>query len=345
MLRKSTRACSSSGAEWNSLLEVSSFKLSTPKFGVHLPNSGGAAVSPDSLVDYQTICEIAIQSEKLGFDSVWANEHLTLPHDEMPVETKFFEPITLLSSIAALTSRIILGTAIVILPFRDPFIIAKESFTLSEICSNRFVLGVGPGRFEREYSAQSKNWAERNKILEEQIRLIRELALGNVVNFAGKNYSSKDLSMRPVPKKMPIILGGSGPTAVKRALKLCDGIMPGHVTLAQAQEIDRTVNAYIDKGGREFTFYNEILLSIDKNREKARSKFDSNSYVRKISYATDLSAKALIGNPSDVLSRIRQYVDAGVQEFVLIFADETEANFIDSMELFSSEVMPNLKAP
>ena len=315
------------------------------RFGVHLPNSGGAAVYPDSLVEYGIIREIAREAEKLGFHSIWANEHVTHPTEQTSIETKFFEPLTLLGSLVSETTRITLGTAIVILPFRDPFILAKEASTLSAISGNRFVLGVGPGRFEKEYSAQSKNWAERNRILEEQLRLIRELLSGKPVEFSGKYYSSKNFSIRPIPDKLPIVLGGSGDLAIKRAARLCDGIMPGHTSVEQAKEMETKLDQELVKTGfleKEFTFYNEIILSIDSDHNKAKSKFLENSYVRKIPYATDLALKALIGTPKEIREKIQQYGGAGVEEFVLIFADESKAEFVRSMDLFSSKVMNEL---
>jgi len=286
-----------------------------------------------------------LASEELGFNSVWANEHVTSPTDQASMSSKFYEPITLLSSLASITSKISLGTAIVILPFRDPFIISKEIGTLSELCENRFVFGVGPGRFEREYVTQRKNWTERLRILDEQIRLIRELISGKNVNFEGRYYSCKDFSIRPASIGLPIVLGGSGPHALKRAARICDGIMPGHITVAEAKSIhdsvseelsrSRSANSRVDT----FAFYSEIIVSIDVDREKARSKFLANRYVKKVPYATDLSNKALIGTPEDILEKIVEYERAGVREFVLIFADETRFEFLNSMKLFSTRVI------
>jgi len=215
------------------------------------------------------------------------------------------------------------------------------------VSGGRFVLGVGPGRFEREYATQSKNWLERNKNLEEQIRLIRSLASGGVVNFAGKYYSARNFSTSPVPTKLPIILGGSGEMALRRAVRLCDGIMPGHITESQAGEMRSAINRQFESTPnpitrKQFTFYDEIIISIDEDSERAKSKFFSNTYVRKVPYATELSSKALIGNPSEVKEIIERYTNAGVEEFVLIFADETEPGFVESMELFSSKVMKKL---
>ena len=185
---------------------------------------------------------LRLKSEELGFDSVWANEHVTSPTNHERADSKFYEPVTLLSSLASLTTKISLGTAIVILPFRNPFIISKEICTLSELSGNRFVFGVGPGRFEREYTSQGKNWNERVKILDEQIRLIRELTSGKSVDFEGKYYSCKDFSIRPYSGEIPIVLGGSGPLAIRRAARICDGIMPGHITISDAWNYSRLNN-------------------------------------------------------------------------------------------------------
>jgi alkanesulfonate monooxygenase SsuD/methylene tetrahydromethanopterin reductase-like flavin-dependent oxidoreductase (luciferase family) len=315
------------------------------KFGVHLPNSGGGAVYPDSLAEFGIIRDIALASEEFGFNSVWVNEHVTSPTDQTPTSSKFYEPITLLSSLASITSKISLGTAIVILPFRDPFIISKEIGTLAELSGNRFVFGVGPGRFEREYIAQGKNWTDRLRILDEQIRLIRALTSGKNVDFEGRYYSCKDFSIRPAFNGISIVLGGSGPHALKRAARICDGIMPGHITVAEAKSIHDSVSEEVSRSKSEnshadtFAFYSEIIVSIDVDREKARSKFLANSYVKKVPYATDLSNKALIGTPQDILEKIAEYERAGVDELVMIFADETRVDFLNSMKLFSTRVI------
>jgi alkanesulfonate monooxygenase SsuD/methylene tetrahydromethanopterin reductase-like flavin-dependent oxidoreductase (luciferase family) len=314
------------------------------KFGVHLPNSGGGAVYPDSLAEFGIIKDIALKSEELGFNSIWVNEHVTSPTDHELVDSKFYEPVTLLSSLASLTTKISLGTAIVILPFRDPFIISKEICTLSELSGNRFVFGVGPGRFEREYTTQGKNWNERVRILDEQIRLIRELTSGKSVDFAGKYYSCKDFSIRPSNEGIPVVLGGSGPLAIRRAARICDGIMPGHITISDAGIIRDSITVELSSGAanpraKPFKFYSEIILSIDNDRERAKSKFYSNTYVKRVPYATDLSNKALIGTPQDIAEKIARYEEAGVEELILILTDETRDGFLNSMKLFSKDVM------
>ena len=314
----------------------------TAKFGVHLPNSGGGAVSPDSLAEFKTIERIAREAEKLQFDTIWANEHATLPTDETRPETKFYEPITLLSNLAARTSKITLGTAIVILPFRDPFVLSREIGTLAELTGERFILGVGPGRFEREYRVQSKNWTDRNKIMIEQIRLLRLLSTGKPVTFTGTHYSCKDFLVNPVPKHLPIVLGGSGELAIQRATRHCDGIMPGHVTPEQTKGISLAISAGLKirgRSARDFIFYNEIILSIDRDPEKAKTKFFQSTCVKKVPYATDIFSKALVGDPVAVSKKIDEYVNCGVKEFVLIFADENETDFLESMKILSSEVL------
>jgi len=314
------------------------------RFGIHLPNSGGCSVSPDSLVDFDTIKTIALESENLEFSSIWANEHVTLPSSELPADTKFYEPITTLSALATLTSRIILGTAIVILPFRDPFVLAKEISTIGVVSDNRFVFGAGPGRFEREYSSQGKNWTGRIQKLDEEIRLIRELLTGKSITFSGKYYSCRDFSISPVPKNMSIILGGANPHAIRRAARICDGIMPGHITPEEARNMRNACTEELKKNRAEtsskFEFYCEIILSIEETNEKAKSKFSNSTYVKKIPYASELRSKALIGTPKEVTSKVAEYRDSGVDEFILIFADESLDSFLKSMQLFSSKVMP-----
>lgn len=299
-------------------------------------------MSPDALVDYNCVKRIAVEAEKLRYGSLWANEHVTLPSGELRRDTKFFEPLITLSSLSALTSRIVLGSAIVILPFRDPFVLAKEISTLAVVAGERIVLGVGPGRFEREYASQGKSWKARTKKLEEQLRLIRQLITGEETTFHGEYYACENFSISPVPESLPIILGGAGENAVKRALRLCDGIMPGHITPEEARKMKESFSAKMQQSApKKFRFYCEIILSIDQSLEKAKLKFENSTYVKKVPYASDLGAKALVGTRDQILPKIREYENAGVDEFILIFADETLENFLESMRLFANDVMPN----
>jgi probable F420-dependent oxidoreductase len=315
------------------------------RFGVHLTNSGGGAVSPDSLVNPGDIIEIARCAEKLGYDSLWANEHLTRPMPDTPPETKFIEPLILLATLSGYTSRIRLGSAVVILPVRDPFICAKQITALDLLTKSRFSFGVGVGRFEREYLTHGKCWEERGKILDEQLLILCELITGKSLTFEGKYYSCKGFSVSPIPdegSKIPIILGGTARVAVSRAAKFCDGMMPGHLSPEQIAEIRRILEDELSKNQRrisDFTIFSQNIVSIASSDDKAESKFLNHTYVKKITYAKEIRKNSLVGSASSIKELISKYEKAGLQEFVLIFAEENLRDFIEAMTNFYEEVI------
>jgi probable F420-dependent oxidoreductase len=320
------------------------------RFGVHLPNSGGGAVSPDALVSFDIIREISITAEKMGYDALWANEHITQPSPEIAISTKFFEPLILLSALSGYTSNISLGSAIVILPFRDPFVLAKEITTLDVVSAGRFSLGVGVGRFQREYTAHGKSWCERGEILEEQLVILRELLTGKPLTFHGKYYTCDSFSVSPIPqdsnRKIPIILGGQKKIALRRSARLCDGIMPGHVTPEDIRRIREIAIEELAKNGRDasrFKIYSENIVSIAQTQKDAESKFFDNAYVKKIQYAKEIRKTGLVGTPDTIKERIKEYESSGLQELVIIFADENVNDLIHSMTVFADEVMPAFK--
>jgi probable F420-dependent oxidoreductase len=297
-------------------------------------------------VEFDSILRISSEAEKLDYSTIWANEHLTLPVEALPKETKFLEPLVLLAALSGHTSKILLGSAIVILPVRDPFVTAKQIATMAVVTRGRFIFGVGVGRFEREYLSHGKEWKKRGEILDEQLFILQELLAGKLLSFNGKYYRSNNFSIWPVPqgsRKIPIVLGGVAKVALRRASKYCDGIMPGHVTPEEIREISEYMKDELAKNGRspsEVKLYAESIISLADKESDAKSKFASSTYVKKITYATDLKKKALIGAPESIKKRLKEYEEAGVQELVLVFADESLNGLLDSMRIFANEVMP-----
>jgi probable F420-dependent oxidoreductase len=170
------------------------------------------------------IVELARRAEELGYDGVWLPDHLLPPEPYGPTYGGLYEPLVTLSFIAAVTSRVRLGTSILILPLRDPFLVAKQSATLERLAPGRVVLGVGTGWEEREFAAAHMPFGDRGARADSAIRLIRHLHTVGQGPFEDEHYGFEVGVFGPRPTApVPILVGGKSPAAYRRATRLGDG--------------------------------------------------------------------------------------------------------------------------
>jgi probable F420-dependent oxidoreductase len=190
------------------------------QLGTHLPHIGRKA-GPDA------IRRAAIQAEELGFADVWVSEHVILPKDApYPPSPSFYEPILTLTWAAAATSRVRLGTSVVVLPMHHPVPIAKQLATLQCLSGGRVIFGIGVGWLEAEFAAMGVPFRERGRRTDESIALMRALWSEDPVSFKTRYITAEIAEMRMEPKPsapIPIWVGGSSDKALARAVQLCDG--------------------------------------------------------------------------------------------------------------------------
>jgi probable F420-dependent oxidoreductase len=184
-------------------------------FHVALPNDG----SPEQ------ITELAHRAEELGFDGVWVAEHVLPPtrHPD-PSYASEYDPFVLLAHLAAHTSRVRIGTSVLVLPLRNPFVVAKQAASLDRLSGGRFELGVGVGWDSAEFGLVGEEFGNRGRRADEAIGLLRHLWSGSPEPFDGEFYPYESGDFTPVrPAGVPITVGGFSNAAVERALRFADG--------------------------------------------------------------------------------------------------------------------------
>jgi probable F420-dependent oxidoreductase len=244
------------------------------KFGISY-NTGYYGVDPDGMI------AVARHAEDCGFESFYTPEHIALYPGarvgavEFPPALPIADPLETLSFVAAATERILLGTAVLLLPYHHPVVLAKRLATIDVLSKGRMrLLTVGVGALPGEAAAAGVDFATRGRRADEAIDVLRLLWAGdeNGASFDGEFFSFQNLCSFPKPAStgtLPIHVGGSSRAAARRAGQRGDGYFPGGgLTAAERAsqvELMRTTAAQAgrDPAGLEYTRWGSIDMSAD----------------------------------------------------------------------------------
>lgn len=233
--------------------------MDTMRFGIAFANIG-PNIEPDRA------CELARSAEAAGFESVWTADHVvvtagyrsTYPYDpsgRLPSgeDAPFPEPLVWLAYVACATSTIRLATGILILPERNPVVLAKELATLDHLSHGRVTLGVGIGWLKEEFEAIGVPYERRGERLEESVGAMRALWSEERAAFEGTTVRFADVYLRPQPRAgtIPVHIGGHTEVAARRAGRIGDGFFPFGVDRGRLPSLLGTMRAAAEEAGRD----------------------------------------------------------------------------------------------
>jgi probable F420-dependent oxidoreductase len=228
------------------------------KFGLAFASSVGT--------DSQSALDICRVAETSGFDSVWGGEHVIRPDQiesdypytadgEMPgeAETHIPDPLIWLAYVGAIAPTLQLGTCILIVPQRNPLVLAKELATLDHLTNGRVELGLGVGWLKEEFDALGIPWERRGARNDEYVAAMRALWAGPHAEYHGEfvDFPPATCSPRPVNGSIPILVGGDSPAAIRRAARMADGYFPGTTDPEVLAGLIRDVRVAADREGRD----------------------------------------------------------------------------------------------
>jgi probable F420-dependent oxidoreductase len=203
-------------------------------------------------------------AEELGFESLWPVEHVVLParyesrypyskSGRMPIpEAPIPDPLVWNTWVAAVTSRIALGTAMVILPQRNPVVLAKTLASLDVLSGGRAILGVGLGWMREEADAVGTSFDNRGRRADEYIEAMRALWTQEIASYQGETVGFKEVRCNPRPtRSVPIHVGGHSPAAARRAGRLGDGFLPLGVGPEELARLRRILEESARDAGRD----------------------------------------------------------------------------------------------
>jgi probable F420-dependent oxidoreductase len=211
---------------------------STMQFGLHGINSRFCS-------DPAVASHVARLAEAAGFDSLWAGEHVVLPDPRTPdsgmdPDDPILDPVVALSYVAAKTERILLGTSVIILPQREPLVLAKELASLDVLCRGRLIAGIGAGYLEPELTAIGVPLSERGGRSDEYLAAMRAIWSGRRASFQGRFAAFSGITAYPLPVQRPgprVVIGGHSEAAYRRAVTQGHGWYGWGQTPAEAAQI------------------------------------------------------------------------------------------------------------
>ena len=289
------------------------------KIGFSLSNNQG-------IEDVQEILRLATRAEELGFDSVWASEHVfNVSYVQERIGNRpYYEPLALLSYVAATTKTIGLGTSVLVLPYHNPIRLAKTAATLDVLSGGRLTLGVGVGVIEEELNAMGSPFRERGAITDECIAIMKELWTQEDPSYQGRFHSFSGMKFSPKPAQkphIPLIIGGTSRAAVRRAAKVGNGWHPTALDSESLSQKIRYLAERVEAAGRDPA---AVPVSVSAAMGEA---------AREGSYS-------LGRDPAEILQKAQTYESLGVDRLVISSDTRDGAEMLPALEMLAERVLP-----
>ena len=245
------------------------------------------------------LVQLAVAADEAGFESLWLGEHVVLPYEyasEHPTtgdtahqhhtgpivdpSTKLLDPLVALAACAAATTHLRLATGIYILPLRHPLLTARMTLTLQDVAGGRFLLGVGSGWLEEEFTSLGVSFADRAARMDETLTILREAWGGKVFSHDSPMFSFGEVQVSPEPVEVPLILGGNTERALRRAATSGDGwFSSGTPSFEDTVRLRDRVVEFREAAGRRGEFPIYVRTARPDHAELARYEAEGFEHV------------------------------------------------------------------
>jgi probable F420-dependent oxidoreductase len=289
------------------------------RIGVTVPNVH------ETLAERSTIEAVARTADELGFDSIWCNDHLSIPsaaadgaaepayaaaYGEQRGQS-IYEPLIVLAYLAAVTRRVLLGTSVYLLPLRHPLVAARQAVSLDRLSGGRLVLGVGAGWLESEFAAVGVPYRQRGRRTDEAIAMLISLCGEDGADFLPKPVQ------RPHP---PLWIGGRSGAAVRRAARFGDAWHPSHLTVDELRRQIPELRVECERAGRPAD-----EVTVTTRRKLVRTPTDD--------------GRVLQGDAGAIAATVAELEQVGVSHLIVELPGSTERELLEHLDWFGREVL------
>jgi probable F420-dependent oxidoreductase len=303
----------------------------TTKCGISIPQTF------EKSVDVDLIRKFVVRAEELGYDSLWVQE-------QMITDAAILEPVALLTYVAALTSRVRLGTAVLLTVVRNPVELAKTLATIDQLSRGRLIVGVGIGGSTTPHEIFGVPREQRARRFVEGLKVMNALWTQPKATVSGEFWNFTDVPMEPKPAQKPhppIWFGARTELGLKRAVRLGDGWMgPGSSSSAEFVQHMELIRRLLEKEKRDpktFSISKRVYIAVDDDRELAEQRLRRWFGAR---YKSPEMAPrvSIFGSRAECVDKLGELVKAGAQHLLL----DPVYDHVEQMELLAAGVVPAL---
>jgi alkanesulfonate monooxygenase len=309
-------------------------------WGLALKNFVGPAETPD----IDGLLAYAERADALGFESLWAWDHVILG-----VEPAFpiLDAVGTLTAIAARTRRIKLGTGILVLPLRNPTLAAKALSTLDVVSGGRLILGVAAGWYAREFDAVGVPFKQRGRLFERNLDILTRLWTQDRVTLTVDEFNLREAVMRPRPvqrPRPPILIGGYVDAVLRRVATTADGWLTYFYTPESYRRAWARIVGFARDAGRDpSTLSGTNQLAIYVGRSRAETEAPLRRWLQTewdvAAWSESTIEHAIRGSVDECVAQLRAHIAAGVDRIILIPYRYEPAQ----VDLIANEILPRLR--
>lgn len=294
---------------------------------------------PRQLIDY------GIRMEALGFDSLWVWDHILLG-----VEPNFpiIDSLTLLTAIGARTKTIKLGTGILVLPLRNPVILAKQLSSMDQLNEGRLIMGMAAGWYKREFDAVGVPFEKRGKIMDINLDVLNEFWTKDLVQGDFGDHKIPAGVMYPKPAQLPrppILIGGYVDVVLKRAALRGDGWLTYFYRPESFAKSWAKIRNFAKEGGKDpDTLMNAAQLPIMVGKSRAAIESEMMDWLGKewdyASWSESTKDSAILGTVDECVAQLKEHLAVGVQKIIFV----PYKYDMEQIKIIARDIIPRLRA-
>lgn len=298
------------------------------------------------LATREHILQLAELAETAGLDSIWLADHVIFPttftsrypyspSGTFPVDMTqepLLEPVATMGVLIGATKRVKIGTAVLIIPYRNPVLLARMLVTFDVLSAGRMILGAGVGWLAEEFAAlATQPFAARGRVTDEYIEIIKRICQGGEVSFTGDHYQLAPVVSKPGSVQRPhppILIGGTSNAALRRVARLGDGWLSTGLQPEQIGERLTILHRMCEKEGRsltDLTLYHKLFLNIGEARQGVAGIRDPGT-----------------GSKEDIIDDFRRLAEHGYHGFIVRYRGNDAEEQRRQLDMFISDIMPKV---